>query len=346
LDTGSTDGTWDALQAAAVRLPVRLQAQPPAPAPQLHLRQQVFTPWRFDTARNAALAMVPGDVDLCVICDMDERFPPGWRAKLETLWRAGTHRMQVRYVFSWRPDGSPDVVFYMTRIHARHGYTWTHPVHECLKWTGAGLEVATNCDGLELHHYQNRATSRAQYLPLLELAVKEDPNNDRNAHYLGREYIYAGRWQEAVTELQRHLALPSATWPAERAASMAYIAQALEQLGRPADAEAYYMRACAEYSDRDNWLAFALFCVRRRFYAGAYAAACRCLQQTDRPLNYMSSSASWGALPHDVAALAAFHLGLAGPCLQHYADALKLAPNDGRLKADFQFCQTHFAKAG
>lgn len=322
LDTGSTDGSPDALRQAGATVVV-----------------QTFTPWRFDAARNAALALVPEDFDVCVICDLDERFPPGWRKKLETLWAPGLHRMQVRYVFAWKPDGSPDTVYFMTRVHARHGYAWAHPVHECLQWVGAGVERVVDEPRLELHHFQNRERSRAQYLPLLELSVAEDPADDRNSHYLGREYWYAGRHEDAVAELKRHLSLPRAQWLPERAASMSYIAQASERLGRTADAEAWYQRACAEYDDRDHWVRLAMFYLRTRFYAGAYAAALRALRHTVRPLTYMSDASSWGALPHDVAATAAFYLGLHGAAVRHYEAAAKLAPDDARIAGDLELCR-------
>ena len=40
---------------------------------------------------------------------------------------------------------------------------------------------------ITVNHYPDNSKSRSSYLPLLELSVKENPNNDRNMHYLGRE---------------------------------------------------------------------------------------------------------------------------------------------------------------
>jgi len=34
-------------------------------------------PWRFDVARNAALALVPDNV--CISPDLDDVLPEGWR---------------------------------------------------------------------------------------------------------------------------------------------------------------------------------------------------------------------------------------------------------------------------
>ena len=59
-----------------------------------------IAPWRFDDARNAALALVPGDVDVCVSLDLDEVLQPGWRAALESAWVPGTTRLKYQFVAS------------------------------------------------------------------------------------------------------------------------------------------------------------------------------------------------------------------------------------------------------
>ena len=63
LDTGSTDGTVEQLRACGA---------------EVHTAH--IEPWRFDTARNRSLSLVPEDVDICVCTDLDERFQPGWRS--------------------------------------------------------------------------------------------------------------------------------------------------------------------------------------------------------------------------------------------------------------------------
>lgn len=80
------------------------------------------TPWRFDVARNMALGLVPIDIDICVICDLDERFEPGWRKKLEQIWESETTRLNVRYIFSRTAEGRPGIVYQMCRAHRRKGY--------------------------------------------------------------------------------------------------------------------------------------------------------------------------------------------------------------------------------
>ena len=78
LDTGSADSTPELLE--------RLGAV---------VRRALVSPWRFDTARNLSLALVPEDADICVCTDLDEYFRPGWRAALEQAWTPGA--TQARY---------------------------------------------------------------------------------------------------------------------------------------------------------------------------------------------------------------------------------------------------------
>ena len=190
--------------------------------------EEAVVPWRFDTARNRSLELTPEDADICVCTDLDEVFHPGWRAALERAWRPGASQASYRYTWSFNPDGSEGVVFWAEKIHTRRGWRWVHPVHEVLQWTGGGSPgVKVTAEGIQLDHHPDPSKSRGQYLPLLELSVEEDPADDRNMHYLGREYMYKGRWDDCIAALRRHLSMPTAVWRDERAASMRYIARSL-----------------------------------------------------------------------------------------------------------------------
>ena len=213
LDTGSSDDTVKKLRARGAIV-----------------GETVVSPWRFDTARNESLGLIPADADICCAIDLDEQFHPGWRAALERAWQPDTTRARYRYTWSFRPDGSEGMVFWADKIHKNGCYRWASPVHETLSYTGEGAERFVDAAGVQLDHHPDETKSRGQYLPLLELAVREDPQNDRNCHYLGREYMFRGEWQKAIETLARHLTLPSAVWADERCASMRYIARCLRAL--------------------------------------------------------------------------------------------------------------------
>lgn len=313
VDTGSDDHTVAAAEAAGCEV-----------------RHIAVTPWRFDHARNAALDLLPDDIDLCIALDADEVLQPGWREALEAQ-AAGLTRPRYHYVWSWNADGSPGLTYGGDKIHARHGYTWQHPVHETLVCSGE--ERQGWIDGLEIHHHPDNTKSRGQYLPLLELAAQESPDDDRIAHYLGREYVYAGRYAEAAAELRRHLSLPAATWGPERAQSCLLLAQC-----DPDRADDWIAQAQAEAPHRrEPWVAGARRAYERHAWPDCYDQAMRALDIASKPQDYICEPWAWGALPWDLAALAAHHLGQRVVAEALGARAVLLDPSDQRLYANLAY---------
>lgn len=316
LDTGSTDDTVAQLR----RLGAQVTVEP-------------ITPWRFDVARNRSLELVPEDADICVCTDLDEVFHPGWRQRLEQAWQPGTGQAAYRYTWSFQPDGSEGYVFWIEKAHARHGWRWTHPVHEVLTWMGTGepgrkVRVA----GMQLDHHPDPNKSRGQYLPLLELSVQEAPEDDRNMHYLGREYMYYGRWDDCIRTLERHLQLPTATWADERAASMRYIARAYASKGEHTRAMGWYLRAIAQaphlrepYTDLARWLY-----QREQWDGVVYFTGCA-LSITQRPDTYICEAQAWGSLPWDLRTIALYQTGRVEQALEAAQRAAECSPTDRRL---------------
>ena len=319
LDTGSTDDTASRLQARGALV-----------------TEAVIRPWRFDAARNRALSLVPPDADICVCTDLDEVFRPGWRQLLEKAWKPGTGRAEYRYTWSFKPDGSEDVVFWPSKIHARTGYRWTHPVHEVLEWAGPGTEPpVVRVAGMQLDHHPDPAKSRGQYLPLLELSVEEAPEDDRNMHYLGREYMYRGRWDDCIRTLRRHLAMPAAAWADERCASMRYIARAYTGKGERALARDWYLRAIAEAPHlREPYIDLAMLLYEEKAWEGVlYFTGCA-LAIRQRPQTYICEAAAWGSLPHDLRAIAFHRTGRFKEALAAAQAALDLDPENPRLRGN------------
>ena len=319
LDTGSADDTVELLRRAGAQVTV-----------------EKIEPWRFDTARNRSLELVPEDVDICVCTDLDEVFHAGWRERLEQGWRPGMGQAAYRYTWSFEPDGSEGCVFWSEKIHARCGYRWAHPVHEVLEWEGEGKRPAiVPVEGIQLEHHPDPAKSRGQYLPLLELSVAECPEDDRNMHYLGREYMYRGRWDDCIRTLKRHLELPTATWADERAASMRYMARAYANQGERQQALGWYLRAAAEAPHlREPYVDLAGFLYEEQEWEGVLWAAGRALAITDRPRTYICEAAAWGSLPWDLRAMAFYHTGRLEQALEAASEAARMAPMDRRLAAN------------
>ena len=321
LDTGSDDDTAERLRGRGARV-----------------ESEVISPWRFDTARNRSLELVPGDADICICTDLDELLHPGWRELLENAWTPGTTRAAYRYTWNFNPDGSEGFVFWTEKAHSRFGYKWTHPVHEVLTWIGEEPEGGkVYVEGMQLDHRADDTKSRAQYLPLLEMSVLEDPEDDRNMHYLGREYYFHRRWREAITTLKRHLTLPRATWADERCASMRYMSRCYIELVDRAEAKLWLMRAVAEAPHlREPWLELAQLLYEERSWDGVVYLCGEALKLTERPRTYVSEAASWGSLPYDLLSLGLYYTGRYDEAAEAAERAAELAPADTRIANNLQ----------
>jgi glycosyltransferase involved in cell wall biosynthesis len=313
-DTGSTDGTKELAESLGITV--------------VDIR---INPWRFDDARNASLAHIPLDIDYCIALDVDEVLTPGWKQHFDALPKAVT-RPRYKYVWSWNTDGSEGLVYGGDKIHARKGYRWKHPVHEVLN--SYLIPEVQEWFGLQIHHHPDNTKSRSQYFPMLEMAVAEDPEDDRNAHYLGREYFFHGMCDKAKEELQRHLSLKRAVWKPERAASMRYIAKCSEGKER----EEWLKRAATECPEgREPWVDLAEYYYEQSMWKECYASVLRALEIKEKPLQYLNDPKAWGSLPYDLAALSAHHLGYKEEALTFGEEALNLSPTDERLKKNLKF---------
>lgn len=189
LDTGSIDGTPDLLRAAGACVEVR----------EVH-------PWRFDIARNLALELVPDDVDIVVSIDLDERLQPGWRAPLEEMWASGIHYVAYRYTAQWRDDEEtePMDVGWRTKVFARHGFTWTRPVHEMPIRTDGAPTKQGYCEQMVVHQHQR---GPRDYAPLLSHLLADEPDDAEARQLRGGEHMRNGRWREAQLDYERYLEL-------------------------------------------------------------------------------------------------------------------------------------------
>ena len=201
--------------------------------------------------------------------------------------------------------------------------------------------------GVQLDHHPDPQKSRGQYLPLLELSVAEDPEDDRNLHYLGREYLYYGRWDDCIRTLTRHLALPKAVWRDERAASMRYIAKANAKKEERDEARDWYLRAAAEAPHlREPWVDLAMLLYEDQEWDGVlYATACA-LKIRERPRTYICEAEAWGSLPHDLRCQAYYHTGRLPQALEEARLALAAAPSDPRLAGNAALLEKMAGTAG
>jgi tetratricopeptide (TPR) repeat protein len=317
-DTGSTDDTVQQSMNAGARV-----------------FEICVKPWRFDRARDAALALLPPDIDICISLDLDEVLEPGWRKEVERVWATDTTRL--RYKFDW----SNGVVFYSEKIHHRYGYHWHHPVHEYPRPDGRIQEVYAHTDMLLVSHHPDPTKSRGQYMPLLELAVKEDPYCPRNAFYHARELTFYARWDDAIVALNKYLAMPEAKWPNERAYAMRLLGKSYSEKGNTTEALKWFRLAVAEApGTREPWVELSAQCYKLSMWTESYAAAKSALQITDKQAVYTMDPSVWGEKPWDYASIAAWNLGLKDEAVQLCQKALELAPQDSRIGRNLYYMTT------
>ena len=313
LDTGSTDNTVNKLKAKGVNVLV-----------------QEFNPWRFDKARNASLDMVPEDCDICVCTDLDEVLNKGWRAELESVWQEDTTR--VRYIYNWSLDeeNKPIVSFYYEKFHSRKGFKWIYPVHEILKYSGNEKFVIT--DKIILNHYPDASKSRGSYLGLLELSVKEYPESDRNRHYLGREYMFYGKWNEAIDTMISHLKMENATWKDERAASMRFIARCYKKLNRIDEARMWLLKAIDEAPHlRDALIEMALLEYDEGNFKEVNNYCNKALKIDINERTYINEPFTFNETVYDLLSISNFKLGNYKKALEYVNEAIKINNKNERI---------------
>ena len=328
LDTGSNDETVKLLKAEGAEV-----------------EQKRFTPWRFDVSRNASMDLATRlhpDADLLVCTDLDEYFLPGWRAKLEKAWRTVCANLsdkdapvpttvQYEYVWNFNADGSDGTKYWYEKIHTpSSGARWTHPVHEILSYSTE--KVMVRVPSVRLEHHADPTKSRGQYLALLETSVRECPDDDRNMHYLGREYMFRRMWDKAIETLRRHLGLPKATWRAERAASMRYIARCYGEKKDLLRQEIWLWRAVHEdCGQREAALELAEFANMIKDWNLLVRACEACLSVKEKRMSYLTKAEAWGFRPYDLYAVGLWNAGRREAAMHAITEALRLSPGNPRL---------------
>ena len=315
LDTGSTDNTVEKLRKNGVII-----------------KQEIINPWRFDVARNKSLDMVPHDADICVCLDLDEVIEKGWRKKLEEIWENDTTRLRYNYNWSFDEYEKPAVNFYIEKIHSRNDYKWIHPVHEVLTNLKNNEKFITT-DEITVNHYPDRNKSRSSYLPLLELSVKEEPNNDRNMHYLGREYMYYGMWNKSIDTLIKHLNMKNATWKDERCASMRFISRCYINLNRYDEAKMWLDKAINEAPYlRDPYVERALLEYKLENWDMVEKYSKDALKLEKNTKSYINEPFSYDHTIYDLLSLSYYYKENINLAIENINKAIEISPNNERLK--------------
>ena len=196
-DTGSTDKTFEKFHNHVD-----------------YLWKITVDPWRFDTAHNVALALVPADADICIPLHLDERLTPGWRERIEEAYVANWTQEDGFRRFPnciWYPyQFDEKTTFLQNRIHGRKGFIWRYPTHEGVyPYFGTHIVHAT-VKGDEPMIVQQQDLTAAHRtgrddLTKLKFGLEENPGDSRMMFYLARQYMLEKRFNEAVPLFQNYL---------------------------------------------------------------------------------------------------------------------------------------------
>ena len=280
--------------------------------------------------QTCALPIFPKDYDVCISLDLDEILEEGWREEIERVWKEDTTRL--RYKFDW----GQGISFFYEKIHHRHGYHWHHPVHEYPRPDGRIKEIYAHTDKLLVSHHPDNTKSRGQYMPLLELAVAEDPHCPRNAFYHARELTFYARWLDAVVALNKYLAMPEANWINERCYAMRLLGKSYDALG--GDGRDWYRKACKEAPNtREPWVELAQSCYAKKEWQECYDSCKQALTVKNKEEVYTMNPAVWTELPHDLLAISAYNLGKYEEAIEHGEIAVSFNPDNTRLKTNLDY---------
>jgi GT2 family glycosyltransferase len=287
-----------------------------------------LSPWRADIAWNAALALVPAEVDVCLPLHVGETLAKGWRDAIEEAWTVRATRMEHRVLE--HVHGAAPWSVKEARPHAREGY----------HWVGAAVARLAPVSGLAEHVVESadvllerrRGAAEQPGLALLELAAAERPHDPAPLLDLARALADAGRWWECAARCRVALDLAAGLQPVERATACILLGRCFEELVQPAEAERWLVRAVSEApGQREPRIALAELHQRRDDHAAAYAAAKASLRLRMPSEHPLQDPASWRERAHDLVAVSAFYLGFGQESLAEALAAVEENPWDQRL---------------
>lgn len=333
LDTGSTDGTYEEL--------LKYKEQNPQ---KFIISQAIISPWRFDTARNESMKLIPADADACICTDLDERLTATWSDKIKAIWNPNDPRPQRGvYLYAWshRENGEPARIFWYDKIHDnKHDWHWACPVHEMLEYNGSEElnYIYLPDDFVMLHHYPTYKASRGSYLLLLELRAQERPDDIYGLVYLAHEYTYTQQPDKAIRFINDVL-LPKLQKPDYQDGYLLipnlYYVLGKEYLktGLKLQAEVSFLtsiQACPTY--REPYVELGEFYYNEKRYQDAIAVLNKGLVNSRRKYSWLESDDAWTWKPWDLLSLCYWAVDAKNMSLDCAETAYHYNPTNARLK--------------
>lgn len=197
LDTGSTDGTWEYLQQAQEKYP------------NLIIKQEIINPWRYDTARNLSLTLVPEDTTIYFMMDLDEIIKENdWMDMIKLAWDPLFSRGY--YTYYRQVDKTTDAPIQTFQEYRIHNKNWHYKglVHEQLYNITDTRDFYADESVMVpicVWHYPTNP-NRVVYIELCERGVEEEPMNWLMHLQLAAEYEVHKEYEKAIIEYRKIIA--------------------------------------------------------------------------------------------------------------------------------------------
>lgn len=334
LDTGSTDGTFEALKKLAKK------------DPKIIVKKKIINPWSFGDARNEAMKLIPKDTDVFISIDLDETFKPGFGQLIKDNWTDNCLQMTYKYAWNHNPDGSPLHTFTYSKICKNDGgWIWKYPIHECLVRAHEGeifseTAIVNMTDKILLDHWQDRSVDRNSYLDLLKVRW-EQYKGDMDAVYYARECVFHKMYQEAIEvfsvityKQEKGESISLRVWEVAYVYYMSGLSY--YQLQEYEDAEKMILKAIETYpAYRDPYIDLAKIYISKNLFAQAEYVLKKCLSTTYRHFEWVEVNDVWGNVPYDFLAVAAYNCGDKKTALIAICKALAITPDNEKLKENY-----------
>ena len=188
LDTGSTDGTWEYLQEAKNKYP------------NLIIDQKIITPWRYDTARNESMKLIPEDTTMYFMADLDEEIKEdNWPTEVKNGWTPLFDRGMYNYHRDLDDNGNILRTIKEYRIHSKEWTHWINIVHEAIVKENEEkrffIETCTPINITVWHYSKHQETN---YCELCEQDLEEYPNDWMMRLQLAIEYEVRKEYDKAI----------------------------------------------------------------------------------------------------------------------------------------------------
>ena len=216
--------------------------------------------------------------------------------------------------------------------------SWTGIVHEVL--TGNANRTYLPPDVLLLEHFQilDNTPHRNRYLAGLSLDCYLNQENDRNSHYLAREFMWSGRPKSAIREFDRHIAMNR--WAQERGQSLIFRGDCYLSLGNEEEALASWHRAItADGTRREPWLRLADYFWKKNDPQKVVSYVSAALEV---PFNdcYCNQQSHYRDIPHQLMYWALWWLGDRERSKEHWQKALAYDPTNPKYIQDKQYYES------